>query len=115
MVVWQAGIPHWCKRSCLWIDFVCILEWCVQKEFQISCFIIDNNILYSGYIEGVLPGKEGISWESHLLGAIVGVIVAFLVRNVRDEHEDDESASYEDEKMEEKYFFDRDVFEKKEN
>lgn len=80
------------------------------KSVVLSLIII---ILYSGYIEGVLPGKEGISWESHLLGAIVGVLVAFLVRNVRDEHETEEKASYEDEKIEEKYFFDRDVFENK--
>ena len=80
------------------------------KSVVLSLIII---ILYSGYIEGVLPGEKGISWESHLLGAIVGVLVAFLVRNVKDEHEAEDRASYEDESYEEKYFFDRDVFENK--
>lgn len=80
------------------------------KSIVLSLVII---ILYSGYIEGVLPGEKGISWESHLLGAIVGVFVSFLVRNVKDEHELEERASYEDENYEEKYFFDRDVFENK--
>ena len=82
------------------------------KSIVLSLIII---VLYSGYIEGVLPGKEGISWESHLLGAVVGVLVAFLVRNAKDEHEYDEPASYENEKVEENYFFDRDVFDKREN
>ncbi|MBK7096142.1 MAG: rhomboid family intramembrane serine protease [Saprospiraceae bacterium] len=84
-----------------------------RKNFKSVVLSLVIIILYSGYIEGVLPGEEGISWESHLLGAIVGILVAFLVRNVKDEHEVEERASYEDEKIEEKYFFDRDVFENK--
>ena len=79
------------------------------KSIVLSLIII---ILYSGYIEGVLPGQEGISWESHLLGAIVGILVAFLVRNVKDDHEFEEPASYENENIEERYFFERNVFDK---
>jgi membrane associated rhomboid family serine protease len=35
---------------------------------------------YGGMIWGVLPGQEGVSWESHLLGFLSGILVAFLFR-----------------------------------
>ncbi len=34
--------------------------------------------LYGGMLFGVIPDKPGISWESHLYGAIAGVIAALL-------------------------------------
>lgn len=37
---------------------------------------------YGGMVYGVLPGQPGISWESHLLGAIAGAGLAFHYRNV---------------------------------
>ena len=52
-------------------------------------------ILYGGLIWEVLPVEKGVSWESHLFGAIVGVISAFIFRKVdppkRYDWEDDES------------------------
>ncbi len=38
--------------------------------------------LYGGIVWGMLPGMKGISWESHLLGAVTGLIAAFLFRKV---------------------------------
>lgn len=38
--------------------------------------------LYGGLVWGVLPGWKGISWESHLFGAITGLIAAFLFRKI---------------------------------
>jgi len=38
--------------------------------------------LYGGLIWGVLPVEKGVSWESHLCGAIVGLISAFIFRKV---------------------------------
>lgn len=37
-------------------------------------------VLYGSIIWGVLPGQPGVSWESHLFGAIAGAAAAFLVR-----------------------------------
>ena len=37
-------------------------------------------ILYGSILWGVLPGQPGVSWESHLFGAIAGAVAAFLVR-----------------------------------
>ncbi|MBK7630654.1 MAG: rhomboid family intramembrane serine protease [Ignavibacteriales bacterium] len=38
--------------------------------------------LYGGLIWGVLPVEKGVSWESHLSGAIVGIIASFIFRKV---------------------------------
>lgn len=42
---------------------------------------------YGSMVVGVLPGQEGISWESHLLGLVMGVVAAFLFRGELEEHE----------------------------
>ncbi|RKT83115.1 Rhomboid family protein [Saccharopolyspora antimicrobica] len=34
---------------------------------------------WGGMLWGVLPGKEGISWEGHLFGALGGLLAAWLV------------------------------------
>ncbi|MDH3760832.1 MAG: rhomboid family intramembrane serine protease [Gammaproteobacteria bacterium] len=36
--------------------------------------------LYGGMIWGVLPGSREISFESHLSGALIGMLLAFLLR-----------------------------------
>lgn len=38
--------------------------------------------LYGGLIWGVLPIERGVSWESHLFGAIVGAVAAYTSRKV---------------------------------
>lgn len=38
-------------------------------------------LLYGGMIWGVLPGRPGISFESHLIGALTGIGLAVLLRN----------------------------------
>jgi membrane associated rhomboid family serine protease len=69
-------------------------------------------VLYAGYFAGIVPGKEGISWESHLLGALAGILMAWLYK--RDIEEDEIPEIIEDDEYEEKeYFLPRDVFEKR--
>ncbi len=38
-------------------------------------------LLYSGMFYGILPTEKGISWESHLYGALVGILVAYIYRH----------------------------------
>lgn len=38
-------------------------------------------LVYGTMIWGVLPGQPGVSWESHLLGAVAGVVAAFVLRS----------------------------------
>lgn len=39
--------------------------------------------LYGGLLWGLLPGQPGISWESHLLGGIAGIVMALYFRNTK--------------------------------
>ncbi len=36
--------------------------------------------LYGSLVWGIFPIKDGISWESHLFGAVLGLIMAFVYR-----------------------------------
>ncbi len=68
-------------------------------------------VLYSGYIWGILPVKEGVSWESHLFGALVGIVIAFALRKNIEIDEEKKVYSFEMEDEEEaQYFLDRDTF-----
>lgn len=40
-------------------------------------------LVYGTMIWGVLPGQPGVSWESHLFGALSGVLAAFVLRGER--------------------------------
>lgn len=61
--------------------FLCALGFFRQdlKSILISVLVI---ILYGGLVWGVLPVRRHISWESHLFGAAVGIITAYISRNV---------------------------------
>jgi len=66
---------------------------------------------YSGMFMGILPREEGVSWESHLYGGIIGLLVAWYHRR---ELETDEVAIppswAEEESGDGTYFLPRDVF-----
>lgn len=69
-------------------------------------------VLYAGYFGGIVPGKVGISWESHLLGAVAGIFLAWIYKS---DIEEDEvpPPPVEEEEEEKRYFLPRDVFEVK--
>ncbi len=72
-------------------------------------------VLYAGFFEGIIPGKEGISWESHLLGGIAGIVLAWVYRHdiEEDEVRPPEDEEYGDEEGEKEYFLPRDIFDVK--
>lgn len=47
------------------------------RSITLSLIVV---FLYGGLVWGILPGLEGISWESHLFGAISGMIASFVFR-----------------------------------
>jgi membrane associated rhomboid family serine protease len=65
-------------------------------------------VLYSGMFVGVLPNQEGISWESHLIGGIVGIVVAYGLRSKMRRLHGERKRRFQEE--EPRYFFDRDTF-----
>lgn len=68
--------------------------------------------LYSGYFLGILPNQDGISWESHLLGGLVGIFTAYWYKEEIEADEEHQPPSWESEQEEKTPFLDRDVFEK---
>ena len=65
-------------------------------------------VLYAGYFGGIVPGREGISWESHLLGALAGIGLAWFYK---EDIEDDEVPEPPLEEEEKEFFLRRDAFE----
>lgn len=53
------------------------------RSYALSLIIL---FLYGGIVEGLMPNQIGVSWESHLAGAVSGGILAYIYRNTdRDE------------------------------
>lgn len=76
----------------------------------ISLFIL---IFYGGILSGLLPTREimqmNVSWESHLIGAIVGLFLAYFLK---EELEADEIEETDLPIETHTYFLPRDIFEK---
>jgi len=53
----------------------------IRKERSLMALSLLVVFLYGGLIWGLLPLREGVSWEGHLFGALSGIICAFLFRN----------------------------------
>jgi membrane associated rhomboid family serine protease len=49
-----------------------------RRTIAISLLVF---FLYGSMISGVLPGARDVSFESHLSGALIGIVLAFLLRN----------------------------------
>lgn len=71
-------------------------------------------LLYSGMFLGVLPDQEGISWESHLLGSLVGIFVSFFFKSTLEDEEAAEAYDpFADERgVEKQLFLPPDIFDK---
>ncbi|MBT8387456.1 MAG: rhomboid family intramembrane serine protease [Ignavibacteria bacterium] len=66
-----------------------------RKDNKSIALALIITFLYGGLVWGVLPGMKGISWESHLFGAVTGLIAAYIFRRIdppakKYEWEDDE-------------------------
>ncbi len=53
----------------------------LRRERQRTAVIAIVVMLYGGLVWGLMPGLEGISWESHLAGTAVGLILAIAYRH----------------------------------
>jgi len=53
----------------------------IKKQFQLVAVSLIVIFLYGSMIWYVLPIKEGISWEGHLSGFVVGLVFALIFRN----------------------------------
>ena len=84
-----------------------------RRSLQSVVLALVVTVLYSGYFAGILPNQEGISWESHLLGGLVGIFVAYYFKSELEAEEVVQPASWELEPDTEKRpFLPPDTFEK---
>jgi membrane associated rhomboid family serine protease len=63
-----------------------------RRDIKSLAIAISVAFLYGGMVVGLFPTGAGVSFESHLFGAIIGSICAFAYKNVK---EDDEVSSKE--------------------
>lgn len=83
-----------------------------RRSLQSIVLALVVTVLYSGYFAGILPNQEGISWESHLLGALVGIFVAYYYKEEIELEELAQPASWELEpESESRPFLSADTFE----
>jgi membrane associated rhomboid family serine protease len=54
-----------------------------RKEITALILSILVAIVYGGIIWGIVPGEPGVSWQTHLYGAIAGGMCAYFYRDVR--------------------------------
>ena len=67
-----------------------------RQLMTISAIII---FLYGGMIYGVFPDavEANVSWESHLMGGMVGIVLAFVFRNTELDLDQEDNEQEEDE------------------
>jgi prepilin signal peptidase PulO-like enzyme (type II secretory pathway) len=70
--------------------------------------------LYAGMFEAIFPNiDKDISWESHLAGAIAGILIAFVLKNVMEEDESKfQHDPWKNDDKSRQFFLPRDIFEK---
>ncbi|HLO91643.1 MAG TPA: rhomboid family intramembrane serine protease [Lentimicrobium sp.] len=82
----------------------------IRKEPKLIAFTLLVTFLYGSFVWGIFPDfalKERISWESHLMGMIAGVVLAWAYKDIGPQHkvyvwpEDEEEADedYQDESV----------------
>jgi len=52
----------------------------IRNDIRLLALSLIITFLYGGMIWGIFPLKPGVSWESHLLGGIAGLILAIYYR-----------------------------------
>jgi membrane associated rhomboid family serine protease len=54
-----------------------------RKDFKSILISILILVLYGGLVYGIFPHQPGVSWESHLMGALVGLSTASQLAKVK--------------------------------
>ncbi len=83
-----------------------------RKNIRSIALALIVALYYGSMFMGILPIKPGVSWESHLMGGLVGIFVAFLYKNNREKEEERTPYSWETEPQHSNFFLDRDTFDK---
>lgn len=66
----------------------------IKKQFQLVAVSLIVIFLYGSMIWYVLPIKDGVSWEGHLSGFLIGLIFAFIFKQrgiIKEQYEFEET------------------------
>lgn len=110
----RAGVYH-IGASGVVYGLVAFLFWNGIFRRNLKAIVIALVVLfyYGGLFMGIVPGQAGISWDGHLMGALAGVVVAYVFRNHIEKDEHRQPASWELEEQEPpRSFLPPDVFDK---
>jgi len=72
----------------------------IRRQHQLMAFAMIVAFLYGSMVWGVVPDfypKENISWESHLMGAVAGLLLAFFYRDKGPQKEKREFKEHDEE------------------
>ena len=58
-----------------------------RRDFRAVVVSLLVLFYYGGMVVGIVPGEQGVSWESHLLGLVMGGLGAYAYRGELEEHE----------------------------
>ncbi len=72
-----------------------------RKDRRSVSIAIVVTLLYGSMVGGFIP-QEGVSWQGHLYGAVVGIVIAFFLRNIK---LDDDDHRFTEPEEKEKHFF----------
>jgi membrane associated rhomboid family serine protease len=61
-----------------WLVFLLARGFFARSVLQIGLAVV-LVVIWGGILFGVLPGRDGISWQAHLFGALAGLLAAWLV------------------------------------
>lgn len=106
--VWLFARPVWhIGASGVVYGLVAFLFWNGIFRRSARSIILSLVVLffYSGMFAGILPNEQGISWESHLLGGISGIIAAFWYKGEMEDEEVTRKNPFADEQLREKQLF----------
>ncbi|MFL5762600.1 MAG: rhomboid family intramembrane serine protease [Bacteroidia bacterium] len=81
--VWAAGSSNYhIGASGLVYGFITFLFFSgiFRKDSRLLALSLFVTFLYGSAIWGILPLQKGISWESHMLGSLAGIITAYNFR-----------------------------------
>ena len=70
-----------------WFGYLVFRGW-FRRTIASLLIALVVGFLYGGMIWGVLPGREGISWEGHLCGFLAGALAAWLIARFGDAETD---------------------------
>lgn len=78
--------------------FFVLVSALIKRNKQLTVFAFIILVFQGGLMWGLMPQDNGISWESHLYGALTGAALAFIFRHqgpppdmvIRNDHEEED-------------------------